>query len=75
MSTLPLDELAAHANSYSSANGIQVERKDEETSSSYFVAAPMSLLPNAYPKESFAKAQTLATPFNELVDRISRDPD
>eukprot|EP00538_Stauroneis_constricta_P000769 CAMPEP_0119558438 /NCGR_PEP_ID=MMETSP1352-20130426/10784_1 /TAXON_ID=265584 /ORGANISM="Stauroneis constricta, Strain CCMP1120" /LENGTH=523 /DNA_ID=CAMNT_0007605807 /DNA_START=387 /DNA_END=1958 /DNA_ORIENTATION=+ len=74
MSTLPLDELSAHANSYSSANGIQVERRNEETSSSYFVAAPMSLLPNAYPKQAFDKAQTLAAPFNQLVDRISRDP-
>jgi glutathione synthase len=30
-------------------------------------------LPNAYPREAFQRAQTLAAPFNLLVDRISRD--
>jgi glutathione synthase len=70
---LPLDTLAAHANSYSSANGIQVERRKEDGVSTYFECAPMSLLPNAYPKPAFEKAQSLARAFNELVDKISRD--
>lgn len=71
---LPLDELAAHSNSYASANGIQVERrKKEDPSSSYFECAPMSLLPNAYPKEALYQAQAVAPAFNELVDRVSRD--
>jgi glutathione synthase len=72
MSDIPLDTLAAHANSYGSANGIQVERRREDDSS-YFECAPMSLLPNAYPKEAFAQAQLVAPAFNELVDRVSRD--
>jgi glutathione synthetase len=72
---LPLDVLAAHANSYASANGVQVERRRKEDGSSYFECAPMSLLPNAFPKQAFAQAQSLATCFNELVDRISRDSD
>lgn len=73
---LPLDTLAAHANSYASANGIQVERKkSDDASSSYFECAPISLLPNAYPKEALATAQNVAQGFNELVDRVSRDAD
>lgn len=69
---IPLDTLAAHANSYASANGIQVERRRED-GASYFECAPMSLLPNAYPQQAFEHAESLATSFNELVDRISRD--
>jgi len=72
MPELPLETLAAHANSYASANGIQVERRREDDSS-FFECAPMSLLPNAYPKEAFAQAQSVAPAFNELVDRVSRD--
>jgi glutathione synthetase len=90
---LPLDTLAAHATSYASANGIQVEKRrvavvaseernvdDDDnkpssapSSSSYYECAPMSLLPNAYPKEAYYQAQTVAPIFNELVDRVSRD--
>jgi glutathione synthetase len=69
---IPLDSLAAHACSYSAANGIQVERRRED-GSSYFESAPMSLLPNAFPQQAFEHAESLATSFNELVDRISRD--
>jgi len=73
---LPLDTLAAHANSYASAHGIQVERRKlDDPSSSYFECAPISLLPNAYPKEALATAQGVAQGFNELVDRVSRDAD
>ncbi|KAL3935505.1 MAG: hypothetical protein SGARI_002946 [Bacillariaceae sp.] len=74
MSDIPLDTLAAHANSYASANGIQVERRREDDTS-YFACAPMSLLPNAYPKHAFQQAHDVAPAFNELVDRVSRDAD
>ena len=70
--TLPLEKLTAHANSYASARGLQVEKRTGDGSSLY-ECAPMSLLPNAYPKEAFCRAQSLAMPFNLLVDRISRD--
>ncbi|KAL3941772.1 MAG: hypothetical protein SGBAC_003916 [Bacillariaceae sp.] len=74
MPDIPLEMLATHANAYASANGIQVERrKKEDPTSAYYECAPMSLLPNAYPKEAFAQAQSVATAFNELVDRVSRD--
>lgn len=74
MADIPFDTLAAHANSYASANGIQVERRREDDSS-YFECAPMSLLPNAYPKHAFQQAHDVAPAFNELVDRVSRDAD
>jgi len=67
---IPLDVLASHANSYASAHGLQVERRNEPLT---YECAPISLLPNAYPRQAFERAQTLAAPFNELVDRISRD--
>ncbi len=72
MSSIPLDTLAAHANSYASANGIQIERRHDDFSSN-FVCAPMSLLPNAYPRHAFQQALDVAPAFNELVDRVSRD--
>jgi glutathione synthase len=72
MLDISLDTLATHANSYASANGIQVERRRED-GSSYFECAPMSLLPNAYPKHAFQQAHDVAPAFNELVDRVSRD--
>ena len=72
--SIPLDRLASHANSYASANGLQIEAKNDDGISVY-QCAPISLLPNAYPREAFQQAQELAGPFNELVDRISRDGD
>ena len=72
--SLPLEKLTAHANSYASANGLQIEKRNDEGSSVY-ECAPMSLLPNAFPKEAFRRAQSLAFPFNLLVDRISRNGD
>ena len=68
-----LGSLATTANAFCAAHGIQVERINKENGSSYYQSAPISLLPNAYPAPAFAKAQTLATPLNLLVDRISRD--
>jgi glutathione synthase len=71
---LSLEKLTAHATSYASARGLQVEKRTGDGSSVY-ECAPMSLLPNAYPREAFLRAQSLALPFNLLVDRISRDGD
>lgn len=73
------DDLAVQANSYASANGIQVEKRttsaDDETgvTKTFFEGAPMSLLPNAYPARAFQQAKDVAPAFNELVDRVSRD--
>jgi len=75
MNNLPLDQLATTANSFASANGVQVEKKHKDSDVSYFECAPISLLPNAYPKEAFEQAQEVAPSFNLLVDRISRDGD
>ena len=69
---IPIEKLAAHANSYASAHGVQVERRSEN-GGSYYECAPMSLLPNAYPLKAFENAQSLAPSFNELVERISQD--
>ena len=87
-----LETLAAHANSYASANGIMVVSKnrkkadsdsDGKTSNSTnnnnnnnassYECAPMSLLPNAYPRDAFRQAHDVAPFFNELVDKVSRD--
>jgi len=70
-----VDELAAQATSYGSANGVQVEKRNTDTknSYSYFECAPMSLLPNAYPRAAFVQAQDIAPHFNRLVDKVSRD--
>jgi len=74
MPDIPLETLTAHANSYASAHGIQIERrKKDDPTSTYFECAPISLLPNAYPKEAFEQAQAVAPAFNLIVDRISRD--
>jgi glutathione synthase len=86
MSEMDLDTLAAHANSYASANGIMVVSKTKtetngpsSTATSAaavpgkFECAPMSLLPNAYPRDRFQQAHDVAPYFNELVDRVSRD--
>jgi glutathione synthase len=71
---LPLETLSASANAYAAANGVQVESKTTDGSaSSVYQSAPMSLLPQAYPKAAFQQAIALAPSFNVLVDRISRD--
>lgn len=73
---LPLDEIAAAANAYAAAHGIQVEKKHTDNpDKTYFECAPISLLPNAFPRTAFEQAQDLAPAFNLLVDRISRDGD
>jgi len=73
-STFNPDTLAVAANAYAAAHGVQVERKTDD-GASIFQCAPISLLPNAYPKAAFVQAVDLAPSFNLLVDRISRDAD
>jgi len=75
-----LEKLAVAANAYAAAHGIQVERQQQTSSTdndssttSIFQCAPMSLLPNAFPKAAFAQAVDLAPAFNALVDAVSRD--
>ena len=79
-----LSQLVQYATSFSAANGLQVEttttssidtssNKKQKTTSRSYITAPISLLPQSYPKSQFEHAQKLATPFNELVDCISRD--
>lgn len=38
-----------------------------------FTMAPVSLIPNSFPKSSFEYAQNVQPILNELVDKISRD--
>lgn len=73
-----LRSLAEYATSFSAANGLQVALKDRDDGGSGgvvagHVAAPISLLPQSYPRSQFDRAVALAGPFNVLVDRISRD--
>lgn len=75
---LPLDKLTNHANSFAAANGLQVQVKQTQgastsTASASYQCAPISLLPNAFPSSAFQNAKMLATDFNTLVDRISKD--
>lgn len=80
-----LAELAKTATSYASAHGLEIEKrhrsadnknsKSDDDSSTYFEAAPVSLLPNAFPRKCFVAAMDLAPAWNVLVDRISRRPD
>ena len=79
---IPLDTLTNFANSFAAANGLQVETKQQQlsssdskssSSSSSYQCAPISLLPNIFPAQSFMTAKSLAPHFNLLVDRISRN--
>ena len=82
-----LQNLVEYTTSFSAANGLQVEvltpsstttqtstnnSSPSNTKKSY-ITAPISLLPQSYPHEQFAQAISLSGPFNELVDRISRN--
>lgn len=74
---IPLDTLTNFANSFAAANGLQVETKQQtsesQSKSSSYQCAPISLLPNIFPAQSFMTAKSLAPHFNLLVDRISRN--
>ena len=70
-----LQHVVEYATSFSAANGLQVEVRDETKGGKNpsYITAPISLLPQSYPSSQFERAKSLAAPFNELVDRISRD--
>jgi len=68
-----LSQLVEYATSFSAANGLQVEVPGDSTKKKSYITAPISLLPQSYPLDQFRHAKSLAGPFNELVDRISRD--
>eukprot|EP00581_Thalassiosira_minuscula_P016644 CAMPEP_0183725300 /NCGR_PEP_ID=MMETSP0737-20130205/20130_1 /TAXON_ID=385413 /ORGANISM="Thalassiosira miniscula, Strain CCMP1093" /LENGTH=568 /DNA_ID=CAMNT_0025956233 /DNA_START=168 /DNA_END=1874 /DNA_ORIENTATION=+ len=70
---LTLSQMVEYATSFSAANGLQVEVASAEKEQKSYVTAPISLLPQCYPLSQFHNAISLAAPFNELVDRISRD--
>eukprot|EP00527_Entomoneis_sp_CCMP2396_P006824 CAMPEP_0198148864 /NCGR_PEP_ID=MMETSP1443-20131203/43784_1 /TAXON_ID=186043 /ORGANISM="Entomoneis sp., Strain CCMP2396" /LENGTH=563 /DNA_ID=CAMNT_0043813713 /DNA_START=482 /DNA_END=2173 /DNA_ORIENTATION=- len=76
---LPLDSLASTASSFASVHGILVERrqtdlvKEKERQQSYYECAPISLLPNAFPRTAFEQAVQVAPLFNILVDRLSEN--
>ena len=87
LSSTTLDTVVEYATSYAAANGLQVQissTKSESSSTSIttsetkqqpkqYIAAPVSLLPQAYPALLFHHAISLACPFGILVDRVSRD--
>jgi hypothetical protein len=84
LSSTTLDTVVEYATSYAAANGLQVQASTKSESSStsittetqqpkQYIAAPVSLLPQAYPALLFHHAITLACPFGILVDRVSRD--
>jgi glutathione synthetase len=73
-----LTNLVDYTISFSAANGLQVQQQksqDSSTSSqpSTYSTAPISLLPQAYPRTQFRQGQKLSKPLNVLVDRISRN--
>ena len=85
MNKSTLQNLVEYTTSFSAANGLQVEVLTPSTTGTStnnsspsnnkksYITAPISLLPQSYPHEQFAHAISLSGPFNELVDRISRD--
>ncbi len=78
---IPLPKLTSFANSFAAVHGLQVETKKQsqqdssssKSSSSSYQCAPISLLPNIFPRQCFEQAQTVAPLFNVLVDKISRN--
>ena len=87
MNKSTLQNLVEYTTSFSAANGLQVEVLTPSTTGQTsavntsspsnnkksYITAPISLLPQSYPHEQFAHAISLSGPFNELVDRISRN--
>ena len=79
---MTVDTLVEYATSYAAANGLQVQSRSKSTAEfthleqqqqKHYIAAPVSLLPQAYPAVLFNRAISLAPPFGVLVDKISRD--
>eukprot|EP00574_Skeletonema_japonicum_P000445 CAMPEP_0201739432 /NCGR_PEP_ID=MMETSP0593-20130828/45779_1 /ASSEMBLY_ACC=CAM_ASM_000672 /TAXON_ID=267983 /ORGANISM="Skeletonema japonicum, Strain CCMP2506" /LENGTH=624 /DNA_ID=CAMNT_0048233703 /DNA_START=202 /DNA_END=2076 /DNA_ORIENTATION=+ len=74
LSSTTLANLVDYTISFSAANGLQVQQPSSSTSSSTsYITAPISLLPQAYPANQFKHGIELSTPLNILVDRISRN--
>ena len=86
MNKSTLQNLVEYTTSFSAANGLQVEvltpsttgqtstnNSSPSNNKKSYITAPISLLPQSYPHEQFAHAISLSGPFNELVDRISRN--
>ncbi|KAL7497846.1 hypothetical protein ACHAWT_007728 [Skeletonema menzelii] len=77
LSSTTLTNLVDYTISFSAANGLQVQQQKSNegttSSSASYITAPISLLPQAYPRTQFQHGITLSTPFNVLVDRISRN--
>ena len=82
LSSTTLANLVDYTISFSAANGLQVEQSSQSTAAddaaannkkTTYITAPISLLPQAYPHTQFQHGVSLSTPFNLLVDRISRN--
>jgi len=67
--TEPLEHMRTETLHLAAANGILLGADGP------FSHAPCSLLPYAFPASLFSQAESLATPFNTLVDRVARDTD
>lgn len=67
LSSLPVLACAQETLHWAAASGFLVG------SDGQFAHAPCSLIPYPLPSSLFAQALSLATPFNTLVDRVSRD--
>ena len=67
--TEPLEHMRQESLHYAAANGVLLG------SDGPFAHAPCSLLPYPFPASLFAQAESLAVPFNTLVDRVARDTD
>lgn len=70
--TIPIPSMIHYANIHASSHGIQVQSINDTNATTY-ECAPISLLPNAYPRYAFELAISLAPSFNILVDRLSTD--
>ena len=60
--------LINQASAWCALNGLLYSAGDMK-----FTMAPVSLIPNSFPKSSFEYAQNVQPVLNELVDKISRD--
>jgi len=74
LSSTTLTNLVEYTISFSAANGLQVEQQQSQKShQKSYITAPISLLPQAYPRTQFQHGIQLSQPLNLLVDRISRN--
>jgi glutathione synthase len=66
--TRDLEKLKNDVIDWTSANGLLVRNKDGG-----FTNCPIAVIPTPFPKGVYAEACAVATTFNRLVDRVSRD--